>query len=120
MDDTRGLVLLRDFTERPQEQPITELHDVRLMHTSDLLASILQREIEREAGDTLGLAARGDFERLDDTGERLVLEPGVLALGVLADDGKVDVVVPRGRAADGLAYDDGGIDVELLAHGDVP
>lgn len=41
VDDTRGLVLLRDFEERPQGQPVTQLHDIHLMHRSDPLTSVL-------------------------------------------------------------------------------
>jgi hypothetical protein len=49
-----------------------------------------------------------------------VLEARVLALGVLTDDGKVDVGVAGREAGERLAEDDGCVDVELLAHGDVP
>ena len=48
-----------------------------------------------------------------------MLEAGVLALGVLANDAQVDVVVARLVAGDVLDQDDGGVDVELLAEGDV-
>lgn len=49
-----------------------------------------------------------------------VLEAGVLSLSVLADDGEVDVAVAGGHAGDRLAQDDRGVDVELLAHRNVP
>lgn len=73
-----------------------------------------------ESCDPLRLCPRHDLERLDDTGDRLVLEARVLSLGVLTDDGKVDVLVPGGKAWEGLAEGDGSVDVELLAHRDVP
>lgn len=49
-----------------------------------------------------------------------MLEARVLALCVLTDDDKVDVAVAGGEARHSLAERDGGVDVELLAHGDVP
>ena len=84
------------------------------------LAVVLEGKIKGEARDALGLCAGGDLQALDDARVALVLEAGVLAFGVLADDGKVDAGMAGGEAGEGLAEDDGGVDVELLAHGDVP
>lgn len=84
------------------------------------LAAVLDGKVEREAGDALSLVGGHDLEALDDARAGLVFEARVLSLGVFADDGKVDVAVAGGDARDGLAEDDGGVDVELLAHGDVP
>lgn len=44
----------------------------------------------------------------------------VLPLGVLPNDSKIDILVPRRNPGDGLAENDGRVDVELLAHCDVP
>lgn len=49
-----------------------------------------------------------------------MLETGVFTLGVFTNDDKVDVLVSRGHAGEGLADDDGSVDVEGLSHGDVP
>ena len=46
-------VLLRDLLERVSEETIGQLHDVRLVDASDLLAVVCQRECERELGDAL-------------------------------------------------------------------
>lgn len=89
------------------------------MDTSDLLAIVRQREAERELCDALALGAGDDLEGLDDAVDGLVLEAGVLALGVLADDAEVDVLVAGLVAGDVLDEDDGGVDVEFLAEGDV-
>ena len=43
-----------------------------------------------------------------------MLEPRVLALGVLPDDDNVDVVVPGGQAGEVEAVDERGVEVELL------
>ena len=48
-----------------------------------------------------------------------MLETRVLALGVLTDDAKVDILVARLVARDVLEEDDGSVDVELLAESDV-
>jgi len=49
-----------------------------------------------------------------------VLQPGVLSLGVLSNDGEINVVVSSLETREGLADDDGSVDVERLTHGDVP
>lgn len=49
-----------------------------------------------------------------------MLQARVLTLGIFTDDREVDVIVTGREARKGLAEDDGGIDVKLLAHGDVP
>jgi hypothetical protein len=114
--DARRLVLLRNAAERVQEEAVAELHDVRLVNARHLLAVVL----EREAADALGLGAGRDLKTFDDTREALVLEARVLTLRVLTDDGEVNVVVPGREAREGFAKHDRCVDVELLAHGDVP
>jgi hypothetical protein len=50
----------------------------------------------------------------------LLFEARVLSLGVLMDDGEVDVGVARREAWKRLAKDERRINVELLMRGDVP
>jgi hypothetical protein len=112
-------VVLADALDGVAEQTIGELHDVGLVDAGDLLAVIGERKGKGELGDALRLLAGNDLERLDDAADRLVLEARVLALGVLADDAEVDVLVACLVAGDVLDQDDGGVDVELLAESDV-
>ena len=84
------------------------------------LAVVLERKVKGKPDDALSLRARRHLQALDDTGVALVLEARVLALRVLTDDRKVDVLVTRGEAWERLAEDDRRVNVELLAHGDVP
>ena len=112
-------VVLGQAVEGAAEETVGQLHDVGLVDAGDLLAVVGKGEDEGELGDALRLGARDDLERLDDAGHALVLETAVLALGVLADDAHVDVLVPCLEAGDVLDERDGGVDVELLAHGHV-
>ena len=73
---------------------------------TNYLAVVLERKVECESADTLRLCTRGHLQALDDTGVALVLEARVLALRVLTDDRKVDVLVARGEARERLAEDD--------------
>lgn len=114
-----GGVLLADLLDGVAEEAVGQLHDVGLVDAGDLAAVVGQGEGEGELGDALGLGAGDYLEGLDDAGDGLVLEAGVLALGVLADDAQVDVLVAGVVAGDVLDEDDGGVDVELLAEGDV-
>lgn len=89
------------------------------MNASNLLAVVGQGERERELGDSLGLEAGDDLERLDDAGNTLVLQTAVFTLSVLSDDDQIDILVAGVVARDILDQADGGVDVELLAQGDV-
>lgn len=105
--------------EGAAEQTVGELHDVGLVDTGDLLAVVGQGKAKGKLGNALRLCAGNDLERLDNTLDRLVLETRVLALGVLTDNAHVDVLVARLVARHVLDERDGGVDVELLAHGNV-
>ena len=111
--------VLGEAVEGAAEETIGELHDVGLVNAGNLLALVGKGELEGELGDALGLGAGDDLERLDDAIDGLVLEAGVLTLGVLTDDAEIDILVAGLEAGDVLDEGDGGVDVELLAHGDV-
>lgn len=117
--DLEGGVLLGGLVEGAAEQTVGQLHDVGLVNAGDLLAAVGEGKGKGELGNALGLGAGDDLERLDDAGHALVLQAGVLTLGVLTDDAQVDVLVARLVAGDVLDQRDAGVDVELLAHGDV-
>ena len=117
--DLKGRVVLGDVVEGAAEETIGKLHDVGLVNAGDLGAVVGESKGESELGDTLGLGTGDDLERLNDAGNTLVLEAGVLALGVLTDNAQVDILVAGLVARDVLDEGDGGVDVELLAHSDV-
>lgn len=112
-------VVLGEAVEGAAEEAVGELHDVGLVDAGNLLAVVGEGEAEGKLGNALRLGAGDDLERLDDAGDALVLEAAVLTLGVLADDAEINVVVARLEAGDVLDERDGGVNVELLAHGDV-
>jgi hypothetical protein len=89
------------------------------VNAGNLGAVVGKSESESELGDTLRLGAGDDLERLDNTGDTLVLETRVLTLGVLTDDAEIDILVAGLVAGDVLDQRDGGVDVELLTHGNV-
>ena len=89
------------------------------MNAGNLLSVVAESKVEGEAGNALRLGAGDDLERLDNAGVGLVLKTRVLSLGVLTNDGKVDVLVTGGVAGDVLAENQGGVHVQVLADGDV-
>jgi hypothetical protein len=115
----QGGVVLSDLVECAAEETIGQLHDVSLVNASDLLAVVGKGKAESELGDALGLGTGDDLQGLDDTLDGLVLETGVLSLGVLTDDAEVDVLVASLVTGDVLDQRDGGVDVQLLTQGDV-
>ena len=82
------------FARALEEQPVAELHDVRLVDGGDPLAAVRARVLEGELRDARGGLLGDDLQALDDARHDLVLEAGVQVLGVLADDDHVDVVEP--------------------------
>ena len=129
--DAGALVVLGHAAERVEEETVTELHDVRLVDAGDFLhtrvglgdsapagetrythlAVVLERKVEREANNALRLGTRGDLQALDNTGETLVLKTRVFTLGVLTDNGKIDIAVTSRETRERLAKNDGGVDV---------
>jgi len=103
--DARGLVLFCNPSESVEEKPITELHDVRFVDACDLLAVVLQGKVECEARDALCFGPGRDLQALDDAGVALVLQSRIFSLGVLTNDGKVDVRMSSGESREGLAQD---------------
>ena len=71
--------------------------------------------LEAESQHALGGATGDELDGLDDTIDNLVLNSGVLALGVLADQDGVDVVVGSLEAGNGHAGTDVGEQVEGAA-----
>lgn len=115
----KGRVVLGNLVESAAEQTVGKLHDVGLVNTSDLLAVVGQSEAESELGNALGLGASDNLQGLDNTLHGLVLQTGVLTLGVLTDNAKVDVLVAGVVTGDVLDQRDRGIDIQLLTKGNV-
>ena len=114
----RGVVLA-NLLDGVAEETVGKLHDVGLVDAGNLLAVVGKRKGKGELGNALRLLAGDDLERLNHAVDRLVLKARVLALGVLTDDTEVDVLVARLVTRDVLEEDNRGVDVELLAEGDV-
>jgi hypothetical protein len=111
---------VQDIASPVHRKPRTNLHDVGLVHTSNLFPSVLESVVERKPGNPLGLDLGHDLQVLYYTGVTLVLQPGVLSLGVFTDNGEIDIVVSSRNTGQGLADDYVGVNVQRLSHGDVP
>ena len=85
--------LLGDFPRDFQEEPVGHLHDGGLVHGADFALADVFGVLEGEAQDALGGGAGDEFDALDDSVDDDVLDPGVFAFGVFADQDRVDVVV---------------------------
>ena len=104
-------VVRRDRPAALEEQPVGELHDVRLVHGRDLAPAVGDRVLEREAGDPLRGLAGDDLDALRGIAADDVLDARVEVLGVLADDDEVDVV----EAADDALHRAGRAQVRVQA-----
>lgn len=111
--------ILADFTRDAEEQAVGHLHDGSLVDGADLPLANVLGVLKREAEDALRGGAGDEFDALDDAVDDDVLDAGVFAFGVLADEGDVDVVVGGLVAGDGLAGPHVGEEVEGAAEGEV-
>ena len=114
-----AVVVGRDGPAALEEQPVRELHDVRLVDGRDLAPAVRHRVLEGVAGDPLGRRAGDDLDALGGIGADHVLDAGVQVLGVLADDDQVDVVVARFDADHRLRRPEVRVQAERLAEPDV-
>lgn len=113
-------ILLGDPAGRLEEAAVRNLHDVGLVNGRDLLASVAARVLEGVAGESFGGLDGDDFHRLDDALHALVLQHGVLALGVLTDHHQVDVLMVRADTRVRLAVQHADEQIELISDRDVP
>ena len=109
-------VELRHLLATAQEQPVTQLHDVGLVDNCHLLAMELGRIVEGELGNAIGLGGGDHLEALHHPGHRLVLEAGVLALSLLADDDQVHVDVLGLDPGYARHLHHAGVQVQTLPH----
>jgi hypothetical protein len=89
-----------DLASHFQEEPVGELHDVRLVDGRDLATFLAPRVLEGEAGYPLAAPPGDDLDRLGRIPADHMLDPGIEILGVLANHHQVDVLVPRLDARD--------------------
>ena len=94
-----AVVVRRDRPAALEEEPVGQLHDVRLVDGGDLVPAVRDRVLEGVAGDPLGRGTGDDLDALGGVGADHVLDAGVQVLGVLADDDQVDVLEARLDAA---------------------
>ena len=84
------------------------------------LAAIPEGKVKSEARNTLRLGTRGYFQGLNNAGITLMLQARILALGVLTDDGKVNIRVASRNTWERLAQDYGSVNIQLLTHSHIP
>lgn len=107
--------LLGHLTGDAEEETVRHLHNGGLVHSADLLPADVTSVLEGISQDTLRGFAGDELDALHNAVDDHVLDARVLALGVLADQDRVDVVVGCLVALDGSAGADVGEEVEGAA-----
>ncbi|KAH3687486.1 hypothetical protein WICPIJ_001517 [Wickerhamomyces pijperi] len=114
-DDVLGddfwVLLSTDGLNGLSEQTVSQLHDVGLVDSGDLLSAVLLGEVEGELGDSLGLVLGDDLQGFNDTWDRFVFQTGVLTFGVFSDKNQVDTFQLGLDTWDVLDQGQGGVDV---------
>lgn len=112
-------IVLGDPPRDVQEQTVRQLHDVRFVNSRHLLTAVPLRVLERVTGDALRVGFRDDLHALDDARDALVLQHGVLALGVLPHDHDIDVLLTGIDARIRHAVQHVHVEIQLVSQGDV-
>ena len=86
------------------------------MDACDLLSVCRDCVFEGVPGDSLALLGGDDLDALDNSGDDLVFDLGVLSLRALSDCDNVDVLVPRVESWDTESVDSVGEQVQFLGH----
>jgi len=95
------------------------VHDVGLVDSGDLLASLEECVVKGELGDSLGVVCGDDLHALHHSRVHLMLQPTVLPLRVLPDNDNVNVLVFARVTGDALAQDQVGEEIQLLSDAQV-
>ena len=111
--------VLGDVAGGGEEQAVGHLHDGGLVDGAHLLAANVACVLEGVAEDALRGLAGDELDALDNAVHHDVLNSRVLALGVLADEDGVDIVVGGLVALDAAARAHVGEEVEGAAEGQV-
>lgn len=111
--------ILGNVTSGGEEETVGHLHDGSLVDDADLGLANRLGILETEAEHTLRGGAGDKLDGLDNAINNLVLDTGVLSLGVLTDENGVDIVVWSLEAGDGTARTDVGEEVEGAAESQV-
>ena len=111
--------LFGDLAGGVQEKAVGHLHDRGLVHNADLLLVDRAGVLEREAQHSLGSLLGDKLDALHHTVHDHVLNPGILALGVLTDQDSVDIIVGSLVASDGSTRANVGEEVESATEGQV-
>jgi len=104
--------LLGNLLARGQEETIGQLHDVGLVDGGDAVATSLLGVVEGVTSATVGGILGDQLDGLNNTINNLVLDTGVLSLGVLTNEDRVDIVVGGLESNNRLAGTDVGVQVE--------
>ena len=78
----------------PEKEAVAQLHDVRLVHTRHLLASVPRRVIEGELGDAPRFLRGDNLQAFDHSRDGLMLQGRIFALRLLPNHHHVQVLVP--------------------------
>lgn len=112
-------VLSGDLLTGVSEKTIGKLHNVGLVDGGDLLSVVLESKVKGESSNSLGLSLGDDLDGLNNTGDRRVLQTGVLTLSVLSDKSHVDALESGLDTGDVLDENERGEDIELSSQGNV-
>ncbi|MPC22520.1 hypothetical protein E2C01_015537 [Portunus trituberculatus] len=105
-------ILANSFTE---EQAVSKLHDVGLVHGRHLLTPVLDCIIKGKLGDAAALVPSHDLEALHNASHTLMFQGRVLTLRLFSYNHHVHILVPHIEAGQGFDVDNIGVQVKLIS-----
>jgi len=108
-------VLLGGLPNAVDEKSIAHSHNVGLVHSGDGASLVVDGVLEGELGDLSAGLLGNELDTLDDAWNDLVLDTGVLALGVLSNGDQVDILVGGWEALEADAWSHVGVEAEGLS-----
>lgn len=108
-----------DLSARSEEHSVGKFHDGSLVDSGNV-KTLVGASVFESVTSYSGRSFVGDeFDRLNDTVDNLVFDTGVLSLGVLTDDDRVDVIVRSLESFYGSARTNVGVKRESTTKGKV-
>jgi len=102
-------VLLGSLSDAVNEESVAHSHNVSLVHSGDGASLVVDSVLEGKLGDLSAGLFSDKLDTLDDAWNDLVLNTGVLSLGVLSNSDQVDVFVGGWEALQADAWSNVGV-----------
>mmetsp|Transcript_7904 Transcript_7904/g.15879 ORF Transcript_7904/g.15879 Transcript_7904/m.15879 type:complete len:369 (-) Transcript_7904:102-1208(-) len=112
-------VLLRNLLATFNKKTIRLLHNICLVHSSDLLTSIGHSILECKLGHSVTRLFGNHLERLHNSRHHLMLQSRIFTLCILTNSHQIDIIIPSFIPGNGQTRPNICIQLQLLSQGQI-